>query len=393
MSGTIQVLAGIALVIILFIIGFYIYNREQLATTRMNSNLQRVTPIFSGIYDLSTGSTQFNTLNPNTTNYRNLNVSINQKAGTEFTYNFWLYLDLNKYQNTGATFIPINKINGSGLNASFYTDQGLGNPLAQNNANNYQPVVLFVRGENVARQYNGLCFNPTASSTPVNNTNANPKVDVLVKCPIVKLEHGGDVLSVEFNTIYGPDVVKQNARQTCNDPSYDWESANAYKVAIKGLSTRAELQQKWFMVTIVLQDSLPSAPMTLRNKIRAQIYINGSTEFDKYIDDSFSFYSSNTTNDSSLKINSGDLYVAPVITQIGQATPLTKQVAPANSREIMIADLTYFNYSVDSSTLSSIYQSGFNTQFANIQQISNSPPTYLGMSNTNGITLSELQVS
>lgn len=329
LAGTsLQVLTAAAVVIILFIVGYFIFNREARRAYLQETALRSRQDIFTGVKDMALVKDEtYNTINKNSPLFKDLKPSVNQRGGIEFTYNFWLYKD--------ATFqTPPEESSG----ASVPTDSGL----------NSGDVVLFLRGVNRAVKYKNVC--------------GKDKYDVMVKCPLVKLENYGDSLTVEFNSKQSPDVVNENARNTCKNTSTDWNTMNSHKVSLRGLGANIDLDRKWFMVTICIQDTYPDDPLPMRNRVRVRIYINGVLELDQYVN---SKLDETSTDASILKPNDGNLYVMPQI-DIPGTTPAQKTTRPANNNlhKIMMADMAYFNYIIEQDNIVSNYQNGFNKFYA-----------------------------
>jgi hypothetical protein len=358
-----QIFFAIVLVIIFLLIGFAIYNFEMLKSIKSTQDVQVTTPIFQGIIDFnSTQTMNFNTLNntnPLDPTYRNLGNSTNQPGGAEFTYNFWLYID----PTGGTSTLPKQKI-------TKFFDPKEKSSLPTKTSGVYTPdygldtnqLILFTRGSKDAAKYNSVC--------------GKEKVDVMTKCPLVKLENSGDVLTVEFNTVQGPDAVTQNARNTCNDKSTDWNYMNSYKLGIKNL--KATYPAEWFMVTLVITDTYPSDPLPLRNKARCQIYINGAIQLDKYVDGKIRPPSN--SGSSILLQNQGNLYVAPVISFTPLSGSKKSTVGGQNAlvdqaKSVCMADLTYMNFNPTPGQISSLYSSGFTQSYA---------PTFTAPSTSSG---------
>lgn len=320
LSSSLQIIAAVAAVVILFIIGYTVFNREYLKALQEWNRIQNRVDVFKGIKDMAiAGGEVYSTTNDKTPMYMDLKASTNQASGIEFAYNFWLYKD------SGFVF-PLADTNT--------TDRG----LTKND------VVLLLRGLDKPSTYKNIC-------------NIN-KTDLLVKCPLIKLENSGDALTVEFNTETSPDVVHEGARNTCTGGSADWDVNNSYKVAVKGLNNNPNFDKKWFMVSVVLQDTFPIDPLPVRNKVRVRIYINGVLELDQYVDSKLG----QTTSDASiLKPNNGNLYIMPKI-----YLPSATTVMPTNDQlyKIMMADLSYFNYVIDEDKIKALYKNGFNTYSA-----------------------------
>lgn len=337
-GALLQIIAAFILVIFLFAIGYFIYNMEAINSYKNARTVKKTIPIFQGVIDIGTYSTKaYNTLNKNASSYREIVPSYNQAAGAEFTYNFWLYQD-------GFTYNQPNPDAGSTIK---HTDTGL-------NANNF---ILFLHGDKNPYDYKNICG--------VN------KADIKIKCPLVKLENNGDVLTVEFNTMSSPDVVREQARNVCRENSTDWKFMNSHKVSIRDLK-KTTAEKKWQMITIVIQDTSPNDPLPIRNKIRCRIYVNGTLELDRYVDAGMGLYSGQTL----LRRNTSFFYVSPKITftpykysvpgREGSKTSSTSTTTsnayvanPANDNKLLMSDLTYFNYALASSDIRSLFDKGY----------------------------------
>lgn len=327
-GGLIQVLLAIGVVIVLFVIAFFVFNMELLKALQNASKKTKDVEIFSGIIDFATTrDISYNTRNTAHPAFRDVAPSYNQQSGAEFTYNFWLYSDLDDV---------FGEVNRSTLQN---TDSGISS----------DDLVLVLKGNKDVYTYRNVC-----------NKNKN---DVLVKCPLIKLQRGGDVLTVEFNTFASPDGVREQAMNTCNNASTDWKYMNAHKLAVSGLRfgpNSSNYAKKWYMVTVVIQDTNPSDPLPMRNKCRCRIFINGTVELDRYVDGALGSYESH--NPSVLRINQSNLHVAPVISN-GDVRTFTVD-GDQKTRKLMMADLTYYNYAVDPAAIVAKFKGGFNKSFA-----------------------------
>lgn len=324
-SAILQVVAAIALVIILFVIGFAIYNREAVRLMAQSVSNRRNTPIFNGIMDFKGMSLEYDTLDIASPNYRNLTPSVNQAGGAEFTYNFWMYI------TPGAAGSQASNA------ATQLVDTGLnpGNtPSAVKDS-----MILFMRGDSRVFQYKNIC--------------GTLKKDVMIKCPAVKLMNGGDALTVEFNTMQGVDAVREQARNTCSEISTDWNVMNSHRIGVRGLTSQPNLLGKWFMVTVVLQDTTPTDPIPIRNKVRVRIYVNGILELDRYADGKLGLPA------SLIRQNTGNFYVHPK--NFDDTTDKNMDVTAA--RKLLMADLNYYNYAISSDEIAALLRTGFTKQF------------------------------
>ena len=370
MNPYIQVFLAIVIVIILFVAALMVYNKETVAAIRETGKTKKVVPVFSGIVDFHDKSNfSYNTLDPNAANYLNMGNSVNQISGGEYSYNFWLYID-NSDKNHQLFTTPTNKTQ------QIFADTGSTNITATSTVTEL-PFVLFLRGSNRVVEYKSQCSSNRGKSTTETDANLY-KTDVLVKSPLVKIENGGDALTVEFNTLDSPDGVKQGSRNTCNEIDTDWSFINQYRIGLEKLSS-ADFSQQWFMVTIVLQDTLPSDPYPLRNKIRARIYINGALKLDKYVVGQLG-----NDNVSPLKMNQGNIYINPKLqknsinSNTGAVTSVDVSQTKDNNTNInrahklMMADLTYYNYSLSADEVTSLFAAQFNKNPATTANISDS---------------------
>ena len=351
-SSTVQIITAIALAVILFVIAFSVYNLESVRALQAAGKIKKQTVIFKGVKDLAVNKDEaYNTIDPTNPTYKDMSNSINQKSGAEYTYNFWMYISKSAFDTQGA-------FNTSGWQPTTeHTDTGLlrrnvdGKVYKNTTTEDHKPFVLLLRGSKKAFAYRSLC------STSTNN---DLKVDVMVKNPMVKFERGADVLSVEINTMQTPDAVKEQSRDTCDEQSKDWEYMNSYRVALKGLRNQDHLHDKWFMVSVVVQDTYPNDPLPIRNKVRVRIYINGVMELDKYLDGRLADTSGSA---SIIKNNPGNLYVAPTI-KMGE-TVLSKELSSSSHvGNIRMADLSYYNYALDVKELEGVYAAGINKVIA-----------------------------
>ncbi len=312
-TSILQVFAAITVVILLFVIGFAMYNRDMVKNYAEARKTKRVTPIFSGIMDFKGMHHRFETLDPLDPTYVNLNPSINQRAGAEFTYNFWLYQASAAFTQTTAS-----RKNQADVDAGLMSDE----------------LVLLLKGDEKTVNYPNVC--------------GKEKSDIYVKCPLIKLAQNGDVLVVELNTVQGVDGVRENARNVCNDITTNWSYANGHRLAIRNMRTD-NLLDKWYMVTVVVQDTSPDDPLPVRNKVRVRVYINGFLELDRFVDGKID------DPNSVVRQNTGNLFI--------HATADSKAKRIDKARHIMMADLTYYNYAVEQSDINALVKKSFQKKF------------------------------
>lgn len=313
-----QVIFALAIVIILFVVGFAIYNYEYLNSLRAQGVTKERVSIFDGVIDLyNNKDLTYDTLDEKSTTYRKIGPSFNQAGGVEFTYNFWLHMSTDMYP---ASLQPPPAESDAGFKTNNIGTQ----------------TVLFSKGSKKLSTYHNLC--------KINKT------DIEVKCPLVKLEHNGKNLTVEFNTLQGRDPVMENSPNVCAEYSNQWAIKNAHKLTISGINEPAFLD-RWNMFTIVLQDTFPQDPLPYRNKVRCRIYMNGYLELDKYVDGKLNA----AINEASvLRTNQGHLYVAPALS-LGANQNIQ---LPTSSNKLRMANMTYYNYAVTQEEIDSLIAGG-----------------------------------
>uniref|UniRef100_A0A6C0CRV1 Uncharacterized protein n=1 Tax=viral metagenome TaxID=1070528 RepID=A0A6C0CRV1_9ZZZZ len=335
-----QVIFAISLVILLFIIGFSIYNMELLNAIRSSGVIKSKVEIFKGVKDFKqvTGE-MYNTQDKNSASYREIIPSYNQQAGAEYSYNFWLYIDKSQYANCKNS--TSNK-----ADPGFTTDS-----LADKNQ-----TILFMKGVPKYTSYENIC--------------TVEKKDIMIKSPLVKLEQCGNNLTVEFNTMQSTDAINENSPNTCSTNG-SWKDANSHKITLSGLTLGdpgQRFDRKWNMFSVIIQDTFPTDPYPIRNKVRCRIYVNGLLELDRYVDGKLSTAEQNDKTPTVLKFNKGHLYINPEISiavpRAGKDPLTLTTYRPVEDYKLMMADLNYFNYALSPGELDELFNNGFEKSFA-----------------------------
>lgn len=335
-----QVIFAVALVILLFIVGFTIYNMEFLKAIQSSSIVKNKVEIFKGVKDFKQISGEiYNTQDKASGSYREIVPSYNQKAGAEYSYNFWLYIDKSQYADCKSS-------SSSTSDPGFTKDS-----LADKNQ-----TILFMKGVPNPTSYKNLC--------------GRNKTDVMIKNPLVKLEQCGNNLTVEFNTMQSTDAINENAPNVCGQNG-SWRDANSHKITLSGLTLgdpEQRFDRKWNMFSIIIQDTFPSDPYPIRNKVRCRIYVNGLLELDRYVDGKLSSADRNDKTPTVLKFNKGHLYINPelsiTVPKAGQQPDVYKTYRPTEDYKLMMADLTYYNYALTAAEIDEIHVNGFEKAFA-----------------------------
>lgn len=311
-----QIILALVLVILLFALGFFVYNTDILTGLTVKKNNKVSTMILEGVYDLTKSEAQkeIETVDETKPAYKNMPLSNNQRSGGEFTYNFWLWMDKDTFTGTPDLMDNVPAL-----------DSGLAS----------EDFILFMRGVKQSYTYRNMC--------------GNSKSDVMIKSPLVKLQRKGKYLTVELNTIKSPDARKYNARNTCNEQNASWSKMNKARIALGDFTNSENFNQKWFMVTVVVQETFPDDPIPISNKLRIRIYINGVLELDQYLESGQFSDSSNAV----LLQNVGNLYIYPkdVATSSIMASPTAGSLGMAN--------LQYSNYALSGAEIKTLFDKRF----------------------------------
>lgn len=328
-----QVIAAVVIVVLLLIVAYIQYDKEKIQALRESGQLKKEIVIFQGIKDFKTSKDEvYDTVDKSSGAYRNMSNSVNQGSGIEYSYNFWLYLD-----QTNLAAITGSPDDSAGTTMTF--DGGMN--VVNASELSKSPIVLFMRGDPNLYYYKSSC--------------GKNKLDILVKNPIVKLEHGADVLSVEFNTVGTPDAVKN-----CDNSIADsWEAANAFKVGIKGINDNPYLDKKWFMVTIVIQETVPTLSLASRYQTQCSIYINGVLKTSQRVQGRIPDIPTSTPVNAPVRQPTGNFYVNRRIKK-GVTNSITYYSNEVTAESVlMMANLSYFNYALDEASINNLFTAQF----------------------------------
>ena len=287
-----QILIAIILIVLLALIAYSIYNseiRDILMDMTKKVVVKKRTDIFKGIFSYD-GEVKYNTSDSKYGDYRAIEPSMNQKGGAEYSYNFWMH-------KTGDT---------------------------------QDDVVLFLKGSKKKLPYD---------SNQKHCKSSTEDGRYIVKNPLVRLfkqtnqTHG---LVVEFNGIEDPDSFQEGYYDAnCGGNGLD---KNQPLLGIEMLDDK--YNNKWTMITIVIQETNPSNDIVFRNQATVKMYVNGYLTMTRNV--SGSFEEGKTT---AMRQNKGNLYLYPNGEQLING--------------LMIADLSYYNYVLSDNEVSSLYKQDF----------------------------------
>jgi hypothetical protein len=309
----IQIIIAIILIVLMGVLAYGIYNknaREILIDIITPTTIRKKTKILDGVYEYVVGhKITFNTRDKSKGTYIDLNPSINQKGGSVYTYNFWLYF---------PSSVPV--------------------------VGNGKTLVLFNKGSNELVKYNSTYRCDTSSDDGW----------FLVKNPLIRLDTNDsgkiDALIVEFNSIEYPDVFHAGANTGANICTATIISKDDNLIGIKEISKRHDLENQWNMITIIVSETSPNDDVFVSsNQAVVKLYLNGYV----YLDKDGELVAKSTA----MKVNNSDLHIGTTnLTGNNSILPTTN--GNDNSTGVGISDLTYFNYALEDKEIVSLFKDG-----------------------------------
>lgn len=325
----IQIVLAIFLILIMGFIAYSIFDTEYVNSIKIFNTNKHDTVIFKGIYEFDNPMGIVETYNKDSPYYKDLNPSVNQNGGAEYSYNFWLYYNIKDFANN----------------------------LIDNTADKQKYIVLFYKGVS-----NKLPYNQYSYSCDTVNTNLTPKSHLIVKNPLVKLSNDGTELIVEYNNINHPDTFNSSSEKlNCRAASVLDSKKN--KLGIKDIDNR--MYNKTFnMVTIVMQENPANEDELFVNRTNCKIYFNGTLISDRSTLNNELANENNTNSYSTvMKKNAGYLYLNPFLhfnsSGANSVQPITETDDITKDVPLKIANLTYHNYALSSDDVLKLYNSKF----------------------------------
>lgn len=368
LNTIIQIILSIFLISIMAFIGYSIYNREFINSISISNTNKKITKIFTGILDYTESKNiDIETYNKTEFTYLDINPSINQNGGAEYSYNFWLFFHPNTASNSVIrSFTTNNKtISDAELITNYRNVSGkvktAGTADITSLQNQY--IVLFYKGESM----------PIISN--INNTYDCKTTEyiydypILVKNPLIKIKNDCKEIIVEYNNINHPDTYNSTGAVPIDCESPDqFQKRNYNKFGIKDIDVD-KYKDKFNMVTIVFQEQPKIENIFNNNKSNCKVYFNGDLISDK-LSNTNSIEEAEITNFKSraMRSNLSKLHINPekingTISKVELEDGIT-QISP-----LQMADLTYYNYALKTSEIKSLYNSGFNKYSASIKKL------------------------
>ena len=321
-NALIQVIISLIILLLMGYIGYNIYLIELQNMFKGENDIRKEINILTGTYDFSNGESKFNTTDKSEITFKDIRPSTKQSGGAEYSYNFWLYINQDKLREIS----------------------------------NYEKkdIILFLKGEknlyyNNKSNYN--CANITTTKNPV----------IITKNPLVRLSGDGEKIVIEYNNIYTSDSYqngsKYNDTEACKNVSFnDWNKRNQNMLGVYDI----EFNNKWFMVSIVMKEVADSNNVLSYNRASCKMYINGVKLLDRKVETK---YITNVYS-ATFKNNSSPFYINPVLpeTIIKPVYNPYNRVTEVNV--LKMSDIKYFNYAINDEIITSLYNKGFNSEVA-----------------------------
>jgi hypothetical protein len=342
----IQVILALVLIIIMAIIAYSIYDREYLKSINFFNTNRKETSIFKGIYPFNEETIQLETLNRADPYYYDLNPSVNQNGGAEYSYNFWLYVNINNFAD----------------------------PKIATDESEDKYIVLFYKGAKQLIPYKQFNY-----SCDTLNKDLTPKPYVLVKNPLVKIRNDGKEVVIEYNNINTPDTFNSSSSPiTCSviDSIYD-NSVN--KLGVKNIDTKM-FNKTFNMITIVIQENPNNEDVLFQNRTNCKVYFNGGLISDRSTYNNDIINDLNTSTRSTvMRNNMGNFYLNPYevfqdsnknysITDYRKSTlkSVTETDKITKDVPLKMANLSYYNYALTVDDIYKLYNKGYSPDKADI---------------------------
>ena len=362
LNTIIQIILSFFLIAIMALISYSIYNKEILNGIKVSNTTKKVVKVFDGIFSFGSDIIEQETYNKSHPTYLDINPSINQNGGAEYSYNFWLYFNV-----VGGVIIE-------GTDSS-YINSG----MTTKNQYKYAYINLFYKGEPESLLFKSNNFE-------CDNVNDIKTLDkkVLIKNPLVKIRNDANEIIVEYNNINFPETYNSSAKSlTCiNDDENTLINRNRNKFGIKNIDVDKN-KKRYNMITIVFQENPQNENIINSNKANCRIYFNGDLVSDRVANinnnenveiNEFksrvmkSNYSKLRINDYSLNLNHT---TKPTVAKITDGDSGLEEIP------LKMADLTYYNYALNQMEINSLYKAGFNKYEAVLKNVNTDVDKYI----------------
>ena len=356
----IQILLSIFLIAIMAFISYTVYNKEYINSIDLTTTNKKITKIFSGILDYSKDSNiEFETYNKTEFTYIDINPSINQNGGAEYSYNFWLYFDTGPNTNiiNSNTITNPSKASTSDISTiTSYTDK-----------DKYKYLILFYKGEKQTLPLK----HESDRSYDCREKTFDFDDQIIIKNPLVKIRNDGKEIVIDYNNINYPESYNNAANKLlCNDSDFlDERSKN--KFGIKEIDV-GKYKRKFNMITIVFKEQSETEQLFYKRNASCKVYLNKHLISDRLASvDNLENDEISKFNSRVMKSNFSKFHINPVYGDLGYNNVGQHYLKDGitETPALQVADLTYYNYSLQQTEIDRLYDSGFNKYPATFKKI------------------------
>ena len=342
----IQILLSIFLVAIMAFICYSVYNKEYVNNIDISTSTRKTTKIFSGILNYADDENiDIETYDKSDIGYLDINPSINQNGGAEYSYNFWLYFDI----DNNTQLINTNNIVRKQLDAN----------ISGPNYRNYKYLILFYKGE---KQISYLNNNNNGDYYDCNHKTLNFDDQIIIKNPLVKIRNDGKQLVIDYNNINYPDSYNSSTKSLdCDDNTKILQDRNKNKFGIQDIDVN-KYKKQFNMITIVFKEQADKDNILYKNNANCKIYFNKYLLSDRLAEvDVLNNNELSNFNSRVMKSNFSKLHINPA-KDMDDTKVLNHKMSDniSETPALQMSDLTYFNYALNQSEIDRLYNIGFN---------------------------------
>jgi len=329
-------------------ISYSVYNTEYISSISLTNSNRKITKILSGILDFTKEKNiTFETFDKYDLTYLDINPSINQNGGAEYSYNFWLYFDVDTNGNINS---DISKFNSPANTKT---------KLADKTNVKYKYLILFYKGER--------------REIPLKKPDLNYNCDyvtqeydeqILIKNPLIKIRNDAKEIVIDYNNINYPESYNSFADTiNCNNDEDVLQYRNKNKFGIKEIDVN-KYKKKFNMITVVFQEQPKNEELFYKNNTNCKVYFNKHLIADRLVNsDSVELNTINNFKSRVMKSNFSKLHINPILNTNGSITEYNKidnTDGISKSAPLQLADLTYYNYALTQNDINKLYSMGFN---------------------------------
>jgi hypothetical protein len=341
-----QIILSIFLIGIMAFICYSVYNKEYVSNIEISTSTRKTTKVFSGILNYAVDQNiDIETYDKTDIGYLDINPSINQNGGAEYSYNFWLYFDID---TDDSTIIKLNAIsNPSNPAVTKYTDY-----------QRYKYIILFYKGE----KYKSYLNNKEEDGNYYDCNNITLDFDdrIIIKNPMVKIRNDGKQIVIDYNNINYPDSYNSSTDNINCHKDDMLQNRNNNKFGIQEIDVN-KYKQKFNMITIVFREQSDKNNILYSNNANCKIYFNKHLLSDR-LSEVGTLNNNELSNFNSrvMKSNFSKLHINPDGFGYNKLENHTMPDTITKTPPLQMADLTYYNYSLNQADIDRLYNMGFN---------------------------------